>query len=108
MTEVRLRPLAESDLVDRVRYYRDVGGDDLGERFFGSAIDALDVVGRMPGAGSLRIGELCGVPDLRSGRVEGFPCAWFYFERRGRVDVVRLLARAQDLSAILGDVEDPS
>lgn len=106
MTEVRLRPLAESDLVDRVRYYRDVGGDDLGERFFGSAIDALDMVGRMPGAGSLRIGELCGVPDLRSGRVEEFPCAWFYFERSAHVDVVRLLAFAQDISAILVNVED--
>ena len=32
MIEVRLRPLAEVDLVERVRYYRYEGGDELGGR----------------------------------------------------------------------------
>ena len=32
MIEVRLRPLAEVDLVERVRYYRSEGGDELGGR----------------------------------------------------------------------------
>ena len=55
MTTTRLRPLAEADLIERTRYYRREGGDQLGERFFGAAIAALDAIGRMPGAGSPRM-----------------------------------------------------
>lgn len=106
MSEVRLRPLAESDVVERVRHYRSVGDEGLGERFFDAALDSLDLVGRMPGAGSLRIGELCGVPTLRSSRLVGFSCGWFYFERADHVDVVRLLAFAQDLTMIIGGIDE--
>jgi toxin ParE1/3/4 len=105
VTTTRLRPLAEGDLVERTRYYRSEGGDQLGERFFGAALDALDAIGRMPGAGSRRVGELCGVPGLRFRSVAGFPCGWFYFIAADHVDVVRLLAEAQDLPALLGDTE---
>lgn len=105
MSEVRLRPLAEADLVERTSYYRVDGGEELGARFFDTAIDALGMVGRMPGTGSLRIGELSGVPGLRSRRLAGFPCGWFYFERDDYVDVVRLLSYAQDLATMLSDVE---
>lgn len=105
MTTARLRPLAEADLVERTRYYRREGGDQLGERFFGAAIAALDAIGRMPGAGSPRVGELCGVPGLRFRSVAGFPCGWFYFIAADHVDVVRLLAEAQDLPALLGNTE---
>lgn len=105
MTSTRLRPLAEVDLVERARYYRHEGGDQLGERFFDAAIAALDAIGRMPAAGSPRIGELCGVPGLRFRRVTGFPCGWFYFIATDHIDVVRLLAEAQNLPAILADTE---
>ena len=105
MTVTRLRPLAETDLVERTRYYRREGGDRLGERFFGAAIAALDAIGRMPGAGSPRMGELCGVPGLRFRSVPDFPCGWFYFIADDHVDVVRLLAEAQDLPDLLSDTE---
>ncbi len=105
MSEVRLRPLAEADLVERTRYYRSEGGDELGGRFFDTAIESLRAIERMPGAGLLRIGELCDVPGLRSCRLAGFPCGWFYFERVDHVDVVRLLAYAQDLATVLGDLD---
>lgn len=105
MTTTRLRPLAEADLVERTRYYRREGGDQLGERFFRAAIAALDAIGRMPGADSPRMGELCGVPGLRFRNVAGFPCGWFYLIADDHVDVVRLLAEAQDLPALLGDTE---
>ena len=101
MIEVRLRPLAEVDL-ERVRYYRYEGGDELGGRFFDIRVRAIE---RMPGTGSPRIGELCGVPGLRSHRLARFPCGWFYFERDDHVDIVRLLAYAQGLATILGDVD---
>ena len=106
MSEARLRPLAEDDLVERTRYYRSAGGDALGERFFETAIVSLRSIERMLGAGSPRIGEMCDVPGLRSSRLAGFPCGWFYFDRGGHVDVVRLLALAQDPATILGDADE--
>ena len=106
MTIALLRPLAEADLVERTHYYRREGGDSLGERFFDAAAVAVDAITRMPGAGSPRVGELCGIPGLRVRRVAGFPCGWFYFVAADdHVDIVRLLADAQDLPAILVDVQ---
>ena len=60
MIPTLLRPLAEADLVERNHYDRREGGDSLGERFFDAAIAALGAIGRMPGAGSPSVGELCG------------------------------------------------
>lgn len=105
MTEVRLRPLAEADLVERSAYYRSVADDSIARRFFETAIESLRAIEKMPGAGSPRISELCGIPGLRSRRLAGFPCGWFYFERSDHADVVRLLAYSQDLATILGDLD---
>ena len=105
MTVARLRPLAETDLIERTRYHRDEGGDQLGARFFDSAAATLRAIEKMPGAGSPRIGELCEIPGLRVRRITGFPCGWFYFVHADHLDVVRLLADAQDLPAILADLE---
>ena len=105
MTRPILRPQAEVDLVERSRYYRDEGGSDLGERFFDAAIAVLDAIGRMPGAGSPRVGEVCGIDGLRVRRIANFPCSWFYFASGDRIDVVRLLADAQDIAAVPADIE---
>lgn len=105
MTPTQLRPLAQADLVDWTRYYRHEGGDELGERFFRATIATLDTIGRMPSAGSPRIGELCDVPGLRFRGIPGFLCGWFYFVTTDHVDVVRLLAEAQDLPALLADTD---
>lgn len=105
MTTARLRPLAEADLVERTRYYRAEGGTDIGERFFDAAVASLRAIEKMSGAGSPRAGELCGIPGLRVRRVQGFPVGWFYFVRDDHVDVVRLLADAQNLPVILSDLD---
>ena len=105
MTTARLRPRAEEDLISNTRRYSSVGGDGLGERFFASAIASLRTVERAPGVGSPHIGELCGVPGLRSWAVKGFPTRWYYFITGDHIDIVRLLADAQDLVALLGDAE---
>lgn len=105
MTAPHLRPQAELDLVERTRYYRREGGDELGRRFFAAAVVALDAIGRMPGAGTPQVGEAVDIPGLRYRRVGGFPCGWFYFIADDTVDVVRLLADAQNLPAILADTE---
>jgi toxin ParE1/3/4 len=104
VTRPILRPRAEFDLVERAHYYRDEGGADLAERFFDAAMAALDAIGRMPGAGSPRVGELCGIDGLRVRRISNFPCGWFYFAGSDRVDIVRLLADAQDITAVLAEI----
>lgn len=83
------------------RFYRTAGGEELGRRFFDAALAAVKRIERMPGSGSLRLGELCHVAGLRDWPVEGFPVRWYYFEHLDHLDVVRLLGDAQDLPAIL-------
>ena len=78
MIQARLRPLAEAEVTEQARFYRSTGGDDVGERFFNAAIASLAAVQQMPGIGSPRIGELCGIPGLRVRRINGFPCGWYY------------------------------
>ena len=60
----------------------------------------------MPGVGSIRLGELCDVAGLRSCRIPGFPCGWFFFQRADYIDVVRLLSYAQDLPNLLADIDE--
>lgn len=106
MSHPRLRPLAEADLLERTRYYRSNAGDDVAARFFDAAIAALRAAARMPGTGSPRVGELCDIPGLRVRHIAGFPCGWFYFVHHDHIDVVRLLADAQDLNAALNAFDD--
>lgn len=107
MTPARLRPAAEADLVERTRYYLAEAGEAVATRFFETAISALRAAERMPGAGSPRVGDLVGVLGLRVRRIGALGCGWCYFERSVHLDVVRLLADAQDLAAILDQLDDP-
>lgn len=102
MKPVKLRPLAEEDLVNTARYYAQEGGVALGERVFEAALAALKPIQRMPAMGSPRLGQLCEIAGLRSWRVTGFPLQWLYFETQDYLDVVRLLGDRQDIAAILG------
>jgi toxin ParE1/3/4 len=95
VTSARLRPSTETDLVERTRHYRTEADDQVGERFFNSAVEALHAIEKMPGIGSLRLGELCDVPGPRSYRLPCLPCGWFHFEHTDHVDVVRLLSHAR-------------
>ena len=101
MTQARLRPLAEADLIDKTAHYRAAGGKVLAERFFAAALASVRSIERIPGIGSPLVGEMCDIPDFRSCRVKGFPIHWYYFVAEDHLDVVRLLADAQDLPAIL-------
>jgi toxin ParE1/3/4 len=97
-----LRPLAETDLLERTAYYQNVGGPGLAEQFFDAAVASLRAIESGPALGSPRVGELIGVDGLRRIGVEGFPCGWFYLERTEMLDVVRLIADRQDLAGALG------
>jgi toxin ParE1/3/4 len=101
VTQARLRPLAEADLIDKTAHDRSAGGNKLAERFFDSALASLRSIERMPGIGSPLVGEVCDIAGLRSCPVKGFPAHWFYFIAENHLDVVRLLADAQDLPTIL-------
>ena len=104
MTQVRLRPLAEQDLVEQTQYYLAEAGADLAKRFFDTAVETLKTAGDRPAGGSLRIGELCGIDSLRVRKISGVPTGWFYFIRPEFVDEVRLLGFAQDLPSELAVV----
>lgn len=106
MKPAALRPLAEADLIERSRYYRTAGGPQLAERFFDAAIAALRAIEASPGMGSPRVGEHIGLDGLRRVGIEGFPCGWLYLERGQLLDVVRLLADRQDLTAALGETAE--
>lgn len=103
MTEVRLRPQAEADLIERAHHYLDQAGQPLATQFFDAADAALDTIAQRPATGTLRYGDMCDIPGLRARCIDRFPCGWFYFVRSDHVDVVRLLAYTQDLQSILGD-----
>jgi toxin ParE1/3/4 len=102
---VRVRPLAEDDLIEGTRSYAESGGVVFAGRFFDAAVEALRSVEVMPGIGSPTVGDLTGIDGLRRIGVEGFRCDWFYLERGEHLDVIRLLADRQDLETLLGDVD---
>ena len=101
MKRPRLRPQAEQDLVAAALNYREQGGARLAARFFDAALASLDVVARMAGMGSPRMGQACDIPELRTWVVTGFPFLWFYFDRPDGMDVLRLLGERHDILAIL-------
>jgi toxin ParE1/3/4 len=107
VTKAWLRPRAEADLIEGTAHYRAAGGDELAKRFFDSASASIRSVERMPGIGSPLIGEMCDIPGLRFHAVNGFPIRWYYFVAENHLDVVRLLADAQDLTAILRPTDGP-
>jgi toxin ParE1/3/4 len=107
VTQAWLRSLAEADLIDKTGHYRSAAGDELAKPFFDSALASLRSVERMPGIGSPLVGEMCDIPGLRSCQVKGFPIRWYYFIAEHHLDVVRLLADAQDLPATLRPTDSP-
>lgn len=108
MKGVKLRESAEQDLVDAASYLAQHAGQAMAERLIDEALAALESVRRMPTMGSPRLGQLCDIPGLRSWRVAVFDMQWFYFDTPTALDVVRLLADRQDISAILKQQDGPS
>ena len=101
MKPARLRRAAKLDLSDAAAYYATRGGLALGEDFLREATAALSRIEAMPGLGSPRLAQLCGVEGLRAWPVKRFPLRWFYFERDSHLDLVRLLGDRQDIAVIL-------
>lgn len=102
-----LCPQALRDQQCEVRYCRKEGGTRVAVKLANATNAALDQIELDPGIGSPTLGQLLGIPGLRTWRAAKFPLLWCYFERGDRLDVVRLLGECQNIAAILGD-EFPS
>jgi toxin ParE1/3/4 len=99
-----LRPRAREDRRHEVRYYRDRAGADTAARFIDALEQAFAQLARQPGIGSPTLGQEIGVEGLRTWRVRGFALSVWYFDRAGRVEVVRLVGQRQE--ALWIDVEE--
>ncbi len=60
----------------------------------------LQELERHPAIGSPTLGQVLGIDELRTWRIDGFPLTLWYFERADHVDVVRLVGQRQDQSDI--------
>ncbi len=96
-----LRPQAQRDRQNEVRYYRSEAGSKVAVQLVNSTNSALDQIELEPGIGSPVLGRILAIPGLRTWRVSRFPLLWCYFERDDHLDVVRLLGERQDTAAIL-------
>lgn len=91
-----LRPMARDDRRIEVRYYRQEAGAAVADKLIKAMAKALQELGRNPAIGSPTLGQLLGIAELRTWRVQGFPLTFWYFERAEHVDVVRLVGQRQD------------
>ena len=98
-----LRPQAQRDRQNEVRYYRKEAGSKVAVKLVNASNAALDQIEVEPGIGSPVLGKILDIHGLRSWRVTRFPLLWFYFERNDHLDVVRLLGERQDIAAILAE-----
>jgi toxin ParE1/3/4 len=99
-----LRPQAWRDREAEIRYYRKEAGSKVAVRFVGATDKALDQIELEPGIGSPVLGDVLGIPGMRTWKVTKFPLLWFYFEGDDHLDVVRLLGERQDIAAIFSGV----
>ena len=91
-----LRPLARQDRRGEVRYYRHEAGTRVAAKLVQALQRALQTLQQQPGIGSPVLGQEMGIPEMRTWLVDGFPLAFWYFERESLIDVVRLVGQRQD------------
>lgn len=103
MNKAQLSWRADRDLLERIQYYRNAGGDSVAQRFFDAAVRSLSSIERTPGRGSREIGQRCDIAGLRSSPLKGFPVRLYYVASAERLLVLRVLADAQDVLTILAN-----
>lgn len=100
MKPCRLRPLAREDRRAEVHYYRQEAGSAVAGRLVKALAGAQHGLERNPAIGSPTLGKLLNIEGLRTWGIEGFPLAYWYFERADHIEVVRLVGQRQDPTAI--------
>ena len=100
MKSVYLARQARLDLQDALDYYDDIDSS-LGGRFV-QAVEATKVhIGRFPGMGFPRYGQMLQIPDLRYWMLKGFPYSVFYLDYPSHIDVIRVLHQSADIPRLL-------
>ena len=89
------RPAAIEDMILQLVYRREKAGSSSADALVDELQASLQSISERPGAGSHRIGQLVGIPQLQWKRV-GKTRLWFwYVEEATYIDVVRLISTDQ-------------
>ena len=95
MKPIRRRPAAIEDMIRLVAYRRGAAGEASAATLVDELQECLLSISEAPAIGSLRIGQLLGVPELQWKRV-GKTKLWFwYVEAATHVDLIRLVSTDQ-------------
>ncbi len=99
-------PQARRDIVMTALYLGE-RNPAAAERFVRAVTDSQEMLSQRPGIGSPRILGGARLKGLRMHPVQGFK-RWliFYIERRGAIEILRVLHGARDLEALLGEGEE--
>ncbi len=104
MKPARLRPAAQRDVLDEVRFHRLEACFAVARRLCDALRAELARLEHTPALGSPRLGHELGVPGLRTWPVRGFPLSFWCFERDDALDVARLVGQRQDPEGFAADV----
>jgi toxin ParE1/3/4 len=104
MTIVSLRLAAEHDIERGLSHYLDEAGATVAAAFLEQIDVALKHIQQHPASGSLRYGQLCDVPGLRSWLLTRYPYTVLYMAREAHIDVLRVLHQHADIPAQLSDL----
>ena len=101
-----IQEAAEQDILRQIEWYAEKGLPTIAQRFQTAALDAIDALVAMPGAGSPRLTGNSRLSGLRSWPVKGFDeFHAYYLVRPELVIVVRVLHGKRDIGTILGSQE---
>ena len=97
-------PAADRDLIKIANYIaRD--SRHAAERFIERALESIEFITRLPGAGSRYDAAPAQLGEVRRWAVKGFPnYLIFYKLEKTRVKIIRVLHGARDIGSILRDV----
>lgn len=101
MRKVSFRPRAWKDVQESAEYLATEASDEIAERFLDSVMNLAHTLVRTP-----HIGSPCSFRNLLLRRVRGLPVTgfenWliFYQATDERIDIIRVLHGARDISAI--------
>ena len=93
------RERAKLDAEDAALFYLHEGGDSIASRFVDALESAFHHLSKYPGAGSIRLANEIGIPELRSWPLQSYPFLVFYRECDGHIDVLRVLNSYRDIPA---------
>jgi plasmid stabilization system protein ParE len=97
---------AEQDILRQIEWYAERGFPAIARRFHAAALDAIDALATMPGAGPPKPTGNPRLSGLRSWPIKGFDeFHVYYLVRPELLTIVRVLHGKRDIGAILESEE---